>query len=147
MTRLWLDSASATADAIAEYACVMASLLKSPEAVRAAAPNVSAKVSDAKLTASQRSTARWANVDFPAPGMPQRMRRRCLCMREFTSLRPYDVVGAVEQRLRNGDAEAPRGTQIDSQLEFSQQHDRKSLGRLFVENEAGVSAGELIAIQ
>jgi len=85
MTSLWLDSASATADAIAEYACVMASLLRSPEAVRAAAPNVSAKVSDAKLTAAQRSTARRAKVDFPAPGMPQTTKRRCLRIRETPS--------------------------------------------------------------
>jgi hypothetical protein len=76
MTSLYLDSASATAAAIAPYACTIASLLRSPAAVRAAAPRASAKVSDAKLTAFQRSTARRANVDFPAPGMPHTIRRR-----------------------------------------------------------------------
>jgi hypothetical protein len=52
-----LDGASATAAAIAEYACTIASLLRSPEAVRAAAPNASAKGSDAKLIAPHRSAA------------------------------------------------------------------------------------------
>src|SRR5262245_20408402 len=86
-TSLYLDSATATAAAIAEYACAMASLLRSPEAVRAAAPNASAKVSDAELTACHCPAARRANVDFPAPGMPQTIRRRRLCMREAAASR------------------------------------------------------------
>src|SRR5262249_18114014 len=52
-----LDRTSATAAAIAEDACTIASLLRSPEAVRAAAPNASAQVSDAKLIAPHRSAA------------------------------------------------------------------------------------------
>ncbi len=77
-TSLFVAREAVTATSIAEYACTIASLLRSPEAVRAAAPNSSAKVSDAKLTAFHRSTTRSANVDFPAPGMPQVIMRRGL---------------------------------------------------------------------
>ena len=74
-TSLFVARESVTAAAIAEYACKIASLLRSPEAVRAAVPSSSAKVSDAKLTAFHRSTVRRANVDFPAPGTPQTIMR------------------------------------------------------------------------
>ena len=79
-TNLFAERASATAAPIAAYACTIASLLRSPEAVRAAAPNSSANVSDAKPIAPQRSTARCAKVDFPAPGTPQTMIKRDVFM-------------------------------------------------------------------
>jgi hypothetical protein len=71
ITSLFLARESVTAAPIAEYACSIASLLRSPEAVRAVSPNTSAKVSDAKLTAPHRSAARSAGVDFPDPGEPK----------------------------------------------------------------------------
>ena len=84
MTSLFVVRASRTAAPMAEYACAMASLVRSPEALRAAAPNCSAKVSDANLTAPHRSAARNANVDFPEPGTPETIRRR----RPSTTLMP-----------------------------------------------------------
>jgi hypothetical protein len=75
-TSLFVARESLTAAPITEYACTIASLLRSPEAVRAAAPNCSAKVSDANLTAPHRSATRSANVDFPEPGIPQTIMRR-----------------------------------------------------------------------
>jgi hypothetical protein len=101
-TTRWLRArASVTAAAIAEYACAIASLLRSPEAVRAAAPNSSANVSDAKLTAPPRSTARCASVDFPDPGTPQTMTRRCLLMRSWRR-RPHTTRSSARARSVSG---------------------------------------------
>jgi hypothetical protein len=75
-TSLFVARECFTAAPITEYAYTIASLLRSPEAVRAAAPNCSAKVSDANLTAPHRSATRIANVDFPEPGIPQTIMRR-----------------------------------------------------------------------
>src|SRR5262249_23861545 len=66
-----LDRTFSTAAPIAEYAYAIDSGLRSPDGLRAAAPNASAKVSDAKVIASHRFTARSEKLDFPAPGTPQ----------------------------------------------------------------------------
>jgi len=96
ITSLPVARAAVTAAPIAEYACTIASLVRSPADVRPAAPSSSANVSDAKLTASHRSTIRWANVDFPAPGTPQTiMRCRASMTGSSKSIRRFNQLTGI----------------------------------------------------
>src|SRR5262245_47033655 len=50
------------------------------------------------------------------------------------------LVGAVLDRLRDGDAECLRGPEVDDQLDFRCLLHRKILGLLSLENPAGIDA-------